>query len=134
MRKDCDKLFNYSELADPPEGLLNKIMARIKEEKRVIAKRKYIFFSAAAIASFGTFISFVNFFWQEFIRSGVFQFFAFIFSDFNAILTNWQDFGLALLESFPTVSLIYFLSTLFIFLWSIKNMVDIKYQITNKII
>jgi len=133
---DNYELFNSSESFELPRELFNKIMARIRKEERDRAKRRYIFFLTAVIVSFGAFVPFTNFFWQEFNKSGAFHFFAFIFSDFRAVLANWQDFVLAIFELFPSASLMMSFTALFIFLWSIKNMVDIKikYQIINKLI
>ena len=118
MNKNDEKPF--ASLA-PPNGLLNKIMARIREEERLLSlKRWLVLFSAAVMISAGAFIPAINAFRAEFTQSGIGQFLSLIVTDSGVVTTHWQDFGLALLESLPAVSAIALLATMLIFLWSLK--------------
>ena len=123
MRKDYEKLFTYLTPPEPPAGLFNKIMARVREEKLFLSiKKRLILFSGVVLSSVGILIPVVIAFQTEFAQSGFSQFLSFIFSDFGAVTVNWQDFGLALLESLPATSLIAFLATMLILLCSIKHL------------
>lgn len=132
MRKDYKELFTHLEPPEPPAGLFNKIMASIREEKLLLSiKKRLILFSAVILASVGILIPVVGAFQAEFSQSGFSQFLSLMFSDLGAVIANWQDFGLALLESLPATSLIAFLATLLVLLWSLKHFaqaIKIKYE------
>jgi hypothetical protein len=122
MRKDYEKLFTHLTPPEPPAGLFNKIMARIHEEERLLSiKKRLILFSTAVIISAGAFIPIINAFQTEFAQSGIYQFLSLIFTDSGTVLSLWQDFSLALLESLPAVSTIALLATMLFFLWSLKH-------------
>ncbi|MBI4991682.1 MAG: hypothetical protein HZB99_00490 [Candidatus Harrisonbacteria bacterium] len=123
MRRDYKKLFTHFTPPEPPEGLFDKIIARIREEEQLLfVKRRLILFSIAVVVSATAFIPAINAFQQEFAQSGFSQFLSLIFSDLGSVMANWQDFGLAILESLPAVSIITFLATTLIFLWSLKHL------------
>ena len=123
MRKDYEKLFTHLEPPEPPEGLLNKIMARIHEEEQLLStKRRLILFSIPVIISAGAFIPVINAFQAEFAQSGFSQFLSLMFSDFGLVMVNWQNFGLGVLESLPAMSIAALLTTTLVFLWSIKHL------------
>ena len=125
MRKDYEKLFTHLEPPEPPAGLLNKIMARIREEELLLSIRKrLILFSSVVLMSAGAFIPVINAFQAEFAQSGFSQFLSLIFSDFGSVMANWQDFGLTILESLPAMSLIALLTTALVFLWSSKHLAE----------
>ena len=123
MRKDYEKLFTHLTPPEPPEGLLNKIMARIREEERLLSiKKRLILFSSVVLVSAGAFIPVINAFQAEFAQSGFSQLLSLMFSDFGSVIANWQDFGLTILESLPAMSIISFLATALVFLWSLKHL------------
>ncbi len=122
MRKDYEKLFTHLTPQEPPAGLFNKIMARIREEELLLSVRKrLLLFSAVILASVGILIPAAGAFQAEFAQSDFSHFLSLMFSDLGAVTANWQDFGLALLESLPATSLIAFLFVIFILLWSLKH-------------
>jgi hypothetical protein len=126
MRKDYKKLFSHLELHEPPAGLFDKIMARIREEERLISiKKRLFFFSTSALASASTFVITLNVFQKEFTQSGFWQFVSLLFSDLNLVMANWEDFWLAIFESLPVMSITASLLTALIFLWSLKHLVAI---------
>lgn len=125
MGKDYEKLFTHLEPPEPPAGLFNKIMARIQEEELLLSiKKRLILFSGVVLSSVGILIPVVSAFQAEFARSSFSQFLSLMFSDLGAVTANWQDFGLALLESLPATSLIAFLATILVLLWSTKHLVQ----------
>jgi hypothetical protein len=98
--------------------LLPKIIARLDKESRLSAlRRRTIFLGAATLASAAVFI-FSGWLLQSGLReSGFVSFFSLLFSDFRIIFSAfWQNFILALLESIPVGSLIFFLLAILFFL------------------
>ena len=88
-----------------PTDLFNKVMAAIAEERaRLNAIRIFI---VSTLFCVGALVS-TFFVWNGFVRelasSGFGQYAALAFLDFKAVLTNWQDYGMSLLESFPVVN------------------------------
>ncbi len=88
-----------------PPGLFDKVMAAISEERaRLRAIRNFII---SSFCSVGALIS-AFFVWNGLVRelaaSGFGQYASLIFVDFQAVLANWQDYGMSLLESFPAVN------------------------------
>jgi hypothetical protein len=125
MRKDYEKLFIHLEPPEPPAELLGRIMARIHEEERLKSIKKRLFlFSTTVLVSAIAFIPATNAFWDGFAQSGFLQFISLLFSDFGLIIDDWQNFGLAILESLPVMSITAFLFTAFISLWSLKHLVQ----------
>jgi len=122
MRKDYEKLFTHLEPPEPPAGLFAKIMARIHEEERLLSKRRLFLFSTTVLISAGALIPVVNAFQTEFAQSGLFQFLSLLFSDVGSVAANWQDFGLAILESLPAMNMMALLITMFVLLWSLKHL------------
>jgi hypothetical protein len=125
MRKDYEKLFTHLEPPEPPAGLFAKIMARIHEEERPLSiKRRLFLFSTTVLISAGALIPVINAFQIEFAQSGLFQFLSLLFSDLGSVAANWQDFGLAILESLPAMNMMALLITMFVLLWSLKHLVQ----------
>lgn len=105
------------------EKLFNKIMARIgKEQRRLAVKRRITVFSLGLMASTAAFFPTLAMTRNELAESGFLNFVSLVFSDLNAVLANWQNFLFAILESFPTISVIAFLAVIFVFLQSLKLM------------
>lgn len=123
MNQNYEKLFTCIKPQDPPAWLFSAIMARIQKEELLLSIRKrFVLFSAVVLVSIGAFIPTINAFRVEFAQSGFSQFFPLVFSDMGAVIANWQDFCLVLLESLPATSLIAFLAILLVFCWSLKHL------------
>lgn len=106
---------------EPSKDLFNKIILRIKKEEKIfIIKKRLLIVSAVLFLSSVAFIFSAITTHTEFIKSGFFDFFSLMFSDFNTIIAYWQNFSMSLLESLPVVSVIIFLFTLIIFISSLK--------------
>jgi hypothetical protein len=119
---------------EPPAGLFHKIMARIKEEHRLMSIRRRIFvFSSLSIISIVALIPTFNWTHQSFSQSGFFQFFSLIFTDTSVVLAYWKSFVLALTESFPIINTAVFLVVFAIFLSSLKSLAkNIKVVFSHK--
>jgi len=104
-----------------PEGLFDRIICRIREERRILVfKRRFVFYFVGAIGSLIAFISAFNVMWTELTQSGLVQFISLIFSDTGAVLAFWDVFALSILESLPAFNIATVLAILFIFLGSLK--------------
>jgi len=104
-----------------PVGLFDRIICRIREERRIsVFRRRFAFYSAGAIGSFIAFIPAFNAMWTELAQSGLAHFISLIFSDTGTVLAFWDVFVLSILESLPAFSIAVVLAILFIFLGSLK--------------
>lgn len=108
----------------PPKDLLSKILNRIKEERLLVIKRRIIFFSLGAVGSVFAFIPALSAARTEFDQSGIVQFFSLLFSNPSFISAFWEDFTLLILESLPVLSVAVILLTIFVFLGSLKFLVQ----------
>jgi len=122
-------------LVEPPAGLFDKILNRIRKEQRLLALRRIVIFSVlffgsivAIIPSFSTLSSDVR-------QTGFLQFFSLIFSDFSLVSAYWKNFSLAILETLPAVSLAALAAVILILLQSLKSLIkNIKIYGNRKVI
>jgi ABC-type spermidine/putrescine transport system permease subunit I len=113
----------YSNI-EPPEGLLARIMEKIRQEKNIMAvKRRLVVFFFGFLASAAAMIPVFNLVQTEISQSGFLQFFSLVFSDFGAVIVYWRTFAMSLLETIPAVSVAMFLAVIFVFLASFKLLV-----------
>lgn len=118
MRKNHEKLFTNIE---PPEDLLEKVLNQIQKEAKILElKRRVFIFSLSTLFSAIAFVPIFQMMQKEFAQSGFLQFFSLLFSDFEIITVNWQNFIFSLLETLPLTSLITFLFIILVFLESLK--------------
>ncbi len=86
--------------------LLMRITDRIRSEEKLSALRRRAIFSSCAFGiSVLTFIGSCFLLQSVLVRSELLRVLSLVFSDPQAILANWRDFGLFILESMPAVSL-----------------------------
>ncbi len=112
---------------EPPAGLLEKILFRIKKEQRFLAIRQGIIFFVFLACSVVLFWPALIMLLSDISKSGFIYFFSLLFSDFSTVLTFWQSFIMTLLETLPAVSIAIFLAVVVIFLQSVKILAkDIK--------
>lgn len=105
----------------PPKRLFGRIITRLNSEKKLDSSRKKtLYFAFALIVSFLAFLTICVALQNVLVQSELLRILSLAFSDPKAILANWQDFGLLVLESLPAVSLAIFFVGLVIFLWSLK--------------
>lgn len=121
MREDYQKLFSHLESPEPPAGLFEKIMRRISNEQHISTfKWRIALFSTGVVGSIAAFIPVFQMAKSAFAESGFTQFFSLFFSDLELVVSHWQNFILALLESLPVMSTVALLATVFIFISSLK--------------
>jgi hypothetical protein len=103
MEKDYKKI-------EPPVHLLQKIIARIEKEERLLVLKRRIFIFLTGLS--GLTVALVYAFrlaQTTIINSGFSEYFSLIFSDPGVIAQYWQNFFLTLLESFPVAETALFL-------------------------
>jgi len=117
---------NYQlNLIEPPGGLLQRIMARIQYERRLMSlKKRIIIFSLTLIISLAAVIFISKMTMSVATASGFTSFFSLIFSDLRIVLINWQSYGLSLLESFPVLGATGVLVAILILMESLKYLVE----------
>ncbi len=110
-----------TQLPKPSSQLLKKIMQRIEHERRLqIMRWKAVLFGFLAAFSAAALAPALGFLKAELAGSGFAQFLSLAVLDTKTVLASWQSFGLALLESLPTVSILGLLAVTFVLLLSLK--------------
>lgn len=88
-----------------PPGLFDKVMLAIALERaRLKAIRNFIISSFCGLGALISAVFVWNGLVRELVTSGFGQYASLIFVDFKAVVANWQDYGMSLLESFPAVN------------------------------
>jgi hypothetical protein len=113
---------------EPPEGLLLKIMNKIRLQKRRNLRLRFGLFMSTLLFSGGAAIPAFEHMRFAISESGFSQFFSLLFSDTGAVLAYAGNFTSALLESFPVMSMVLFLAVVFIFLNSVQSLIIIRKQ------
>lgn len=113
-----------NEVPTVPEGLTKKVILRIEKEERRALLLKAAGFAIAAVGS----ISLAVFSYFEVMveasQSGLWSFVSLLFSDFSSTISNFSDFALSILESFPVFSMALFLSGVFFAIWSVARFMN----------
>jgi len=133
MEYKYKKLFGYVNLIEPPKGLEENIVARIKLERKQ-ADRFWFFISGVSAAfSLAAIVPLISYLDNSFSQSGFYQYFSLLFSGDSAIYAYWKELGAALVESAPIVGLIIFLSIVALFIWSSANLLKRNEIFINRI-
>ncbi|HTK04069.1 MAG TPA: hypothetical protein VL500_00635 [Candidatus Eisenbacteria bacterium] len=116
MRKDVENLFSKLEPPPAPEGLAGKIMDRIgHEQRRTALVRRIAVFSVGLAASAAAFVPAFLSVRTSLAESGFGQYLSLLFSDGGTVMSAWQDFGFALMESLPAAGIAACLAALLFF-------------------
>jgi len=106
----------------PPEGLFEKIVARVAIERERSLRRKRRFTLAfLTFTAFGACIPLTISLIQQMQESGFFTYTSFVLSDTQIVLAHWQGYVAGLVETAPLLPLTGLLSVLFIFLVSLRS-------------
>jgi len=101
-----------------PAGLFSLVMSRLEREKKIrVVKRRLIVFGFLSIISLIVSVMVLQNLRLESSRSGFGQYLALLIYDFKAVVTNWQDFGLVLLETLPATGLVSLLTAVMLILF-----------------
>ncbi len=134
MLQNYKKLFGHIETLEPPVELLERVLLRIKKERRLITvKRRIFLFSAGLFVTIAAFIPAAQMVWNGFTESGFLKFLSLIFSDAEIIAGYWQNFVMSLLESLPVMGLVLFLAVTLAFLEMLKLLTkNLKFILNSK--
>jgi hypothetical protein len=117
------KLFDYVNLIEPPKGfeaqILNFVIAR---ERRLTRFRAWAF-GSSSLASFGLSLWTAVYLVKSASETGLWQYMSLAFSENGVLLAYWREFSLSIIESLPIVSIIIFLATVGVFVWSFANVI-----------
>ncbi len=115
-----DEFFSQLELAEPPEGLFDKITFEIRKQKSRYRRKLVLELLFLLIISF---IS-VPFSWILFINqardSGIVYFISAAVNDLTVFFALWRDFGLVIVDSLPIGGITAVLLSLAIFLFTLR--------------
>jgi hypothetical protein len=113
---------NYSDQSVPvPTGLYERILARIKQEQRLLSlRRRLVIFAAVIMSSVVSFVFALQAARTAIWESGFAQFASLLFTDSTALVNYWQSFVLTLLEALPVMSIVACLITILIFLEALR--------------
>lgn len=95
----------------------SSIEIKIKRSNRISA----LIFSFVSIASVSSLIFVSVRAYQDFIASGITNYFSLLLSDFATTGMLWKEFSYAILESIPVMSVMSFLGIIFITMISLKK-------------
>lgn len=108
-------------LPKPSAGLLGKIMQRIEHERCLqIMRWKAALFGLLSALSLASLAPALSAFKSDLAQSGFAEFLSLAVLDTGTVLASWQNFGLALLESLPAISIIGLLAVTLMLLLSLK--------------
>lgn len=119
-----EKLFETFSAPEPPAGLTEKILLRIgrRERNALIAK------IAVSACVFGVSVGVAVAGYLDLVaslsRSGFFQIFSLMFSDFSSIAANFPDFAFSVMESFPIFTTAFLLAGVMFAIWSMAALID----------
>jgi hypothetical protein len=112
------------ETHDHEHDLKKRILLRIEKREHRILTTKAAAFAVLLAASLFIAVYGVLEVVNDATRSGFFAFGSLFFSDFSMTVTNFSDFALSLVESFPIVATIIFLSGVLFAVWSLMRLLD----------
>ena len=106
---------------EPTIGLFDRIILAIKREEELTKTRKLVFtFFALLVVS----VSAAPFSWQYLINqlneSGTFYFVSAAMSNLGSAVFFWEDFGIAIAESFPVSGVSIFILNLILAVFTIR--------------
>jgi len=127
VRKDFEKIFNKLDKIEPPADLVDKILTRIAlAKKRQTLCRVTLGLALSVASGIAIFASLINI-GQVLNTSGFFQYLSLVQSDSGLLLVLWKDFSLSLAETLPVLSLTLLMTTVWIFLQSLRLTVSLIY-------
>jgi hypothetical protein len=124
MNPNYEKLFATLTSPEPPAGLTEKILSRISRRERNVLGVKIAVSACVFGASVGVAVAgYINLV-ASLSRSGFFQIFSLIFSDFSSMAANFPDFAFSIMESFPIFTTAFLLAGVMFAIWSMAALID----------
>jgi uncharacterized membrane protein len=124
MNPNYEKLFATLTSPEPPAGLTEKILSRISRHERNLLGIKIAVSACVFGVSVGVAVAgYINLV-ASLSRSGFFQIFSLMFSDFSSMVANFPDFAFSILESFPIFTTALLLAGMMFAVWSMAALID----------
>ncbi len=115
---------------EPSNELVLEIWRKITVRNRHITYLKLVSFSSLGLASLIGFIPMFKILANDFTQSGFYEYLSLAFSRGGLFSSFWKEFIFSLAESLPTMSVVFSLILIFVFLLSLRYI--IKQIINNK--
>ncbi len=119
--KKYEKLLKRLEPVEPPDGLFDKIILAIKKEQEKQKTKRLLlgFFSLLIVSVISMPLSLMLLI-EQIKNSGILYFISTIINDFDTFFILWREFSLAILESLPIASILIFVISIGISLFTIR--------------
>lgn len=115
----------------PPE-LFNKVMRRLElAQKLVVMRRRFAIASVLSLLALALVVPVWQIFQADLVASGLGQYLAVAFYNYQAVASNWSDFSLTLLEALPVMSMVELLTAVLAWLVTLKFMVQYSKFMAN---
>ena len=122
MSDEYEILFQCLGQIDPPKRLSKIILTQIAIKEKHAMLVRLCFAVAASAVSFVAMIPAFMYMFAEFYQSNFYTYVLLLFSDGSTTLLYWKEFVLSLAESLPLVGITLVLTTIFVFLGSLRLM------------
>lgn len=132
MEKRLHKLFKGVDELNPKARMASFIFSRIENERIKKIKRRLIISYLGIVGSGLLAIYATISYGQNFLHSEFWTMFSLLFSDLTIIIKNWNSFGFSLMETFPMVSSVVLLFSVFMLLISINFYFKNKFSLIHK--
>ncbi len=106
---------------EPPQGLSRRIYIHIQQKIHERKKRMFLVSISLYATALAGVISGSWYLWENLRASSFYTYLSLIGSDGSLLLSSWKEFGLSLLESFPTIEIALILAGIVIILQSVKK-------------
>jgi hypothetical protein len=101
---------------EPPKGLKQAVLGRIKLEQEKKVFRKKILYFCGFFACISAFLFSGIYFGHEILTSDFWSIGSLAFTDLKIVSAYWQEFSLSLLETFPFEAVAFVLAPVFMLL------------------
>jgi hypothetical protein len=123
MEDSYQKLFKTLHPTAPKEALLASIIGRIHREQIRLARKRFVAFVFASLASLSGVVAVAVLLIRSFVSSGSYHYLSLIFSDGASLLSYWKEIALFMAESLPAVGLAFLFGAGLLFVWSLVRTV-----------
>lgn len=107
---------------EPDFGLKEKIIHKIEKEAKKKAVFTFIFAGFTSLTSVLAMIYSLVLIVKDYYSSGLSEYISLVFSDSSILLSFWKEFTLSVVESLPFITITLTLTSVWIFIWSLKYM------------
>ncbi len=104
-----------------PSGLLGSILTRIALARRRAAWIRLCAFSIVLAASVAALVPAIDYATNQFYESGFYDYLSLFFSDWSAVVAHWRALSETLVESVPSLSILFLLALTFCLSWALRR-------------